>query len=103
LVCKPVATDLCSCYDHRELGKESSNSISSSVAAPHIRYDFLCYGGAANIFQVLLKAQENRYRNTKCLKLFTEVGLKLICMSLDILKDLERDFRTTEDNLRQTC
>jgi hypothetical protein len=33
LVCKPVAADFCSSCDHRGLGKESSNSISSSVAA----------------------------------------------------------------------
>ena len=61
---KPVVADFCSYYDHRGSGEESSSSHSSSVAAPLIRYDFLCCGGAANKFQVLLQAWENRYRNT---------------------------------------
>jgi len=46
-------------------GEESSSSSSSSVAASLIRYDFLCCGGSANKFKVLLQAWENRYRNTQ--------------------------------------
>lgn len=64
--------------------KESSSSITSSVAAPRVICVFLCRHGAANKYQVLFQTHE-------CLNLFTAVELlNVVRVSINGWNDSER-------------
>ena len=74
--------------------KESTSSISSSVAAPRVIRVFLCRHGAANKYQVLFQTHE-------CLNLFTAVEfLNVVRVSVNGWNDSERGDTPLNDSAR---